>query len=86
MERRVLIVRIARESAASTGISAFTSAFSPIQDPTMLIAINLALLPVAFVAAMAVRELRPWWRQFRQIRALPEIRVLPEFVRREPGT
>jgi hypothetical protein len=38
----------------------------------MLIAINLALLPVAFVAAMAARELRPWWRQWQQIRALPE--------------
>jgi hypothetical protein len=38
----------------------------------MIIAINLALLPVAFVVAMAARELRPWWRQLRQIRALPE--------------
>jgi hypothetical protein len=38
----------------------------------MIIAINLALLPVAFVVAMALRELRPWWRQLRQIRALPE--------------
>lgn len=38
----------------------------------MLIAINLALLPVAFVAVMALIELRPWWRQLRQIRALPE--------------
>ena len=38
----------------------------------MFIAINLALLPVAFVAAMVVLELRPWWRQLQQIRALPE--------------
>ena len=38
----------------------------------MLIAINLTPLPVAFVAAMAARELRPWWRQWQQIRALPE--------------
>jgi len=38
----------------------------------MIIAINLALLPVAFVALMALRELRPWWRQWQQIRALPE--------------
>ena len=38
----------------------------------MIIAINLALLPVAFVVAMSARELRPWWRQLRQIRALPE--------------
>jgi hypothetical protein len=39
---------------------------------SMIIAIYLALLPVAFVGAMAARELRPWWRQLRQIRALPE--------------
>jgi hypothetical protein len=38
----------------------------------MFIAIDLALLPVAFVGAMAARELRPWWRQWQQIRALPE--------------
>jgi len=38
----------------------------------MIIAVYLALLPVAFVGAMAARELRPWWRQLRQIRALPE--------------
>jgi hypothetical protein len=44
----------------------------------MIIAINLALLPVAFVTVMAARELRPWWRQLRQIRALPEL------IRREP--
>ena len=45
----------------------------------MLIAINLALLPVAFVVVMAMRELRPWWRQLQQIRALPEL------IRREPS-
>ena len=39
----------------------------------MFIAINLALLPVAFVALMAARELRPWWRQLQQIRALPQL-------------
>jgi hypothetical protein len=44
----------------------------------MFIAINLALLPVAFVAVMVARELRPWWRQLRQIRDLPEL------IRREP--
>ena len=46
----------------------------------MLIAINLALLPVGFVAVMAALELRPWWRQLQQIRALPES------VRRESRT
>lgn len=46
----------------------------------MIIAINLALLPVAFVVVMAARELRPWWRQLRQIRALPELKL----IRREP--
>jgi hypothetical protein len=51
----------------------------------MIIAIYLALLPVGFVTVMAARELRPWWRQLRQIRALPEpIRALPEPIRREP--
>ncbi|HKO27123.1 MAG TPA: hypothetical protein VJU80_06665 [Solirubrobacteraceae bacterium] len=48
----------------------------------MIIAINLALLPVAFVAVMVARELRPWWRQLRQIRALPELKL----IRREPTT
>jgi hypothetical protein len=38
----------------------------------MIIATYLALMPVAFVVAMAARELRPWWRQLKQIRALPE--------------
>jgi hypothetical protein len=38
----------------------------------MILDINLALLPVGFVALMAARELRPWWRQWQQIRALPE--------------
>jgi hypothetical protein len=55
----------------------------------MFIAIDLALLPVGFVTVMAARELRPWWRQLRQIRALPElrqIRALPDSIRREPGT
>jgi hypothetical protein len=38
----------------------------------MMMATALALLPVLFVAIMATRELRPWWRQLKQIRALPE--------------
>lgn len=46
----------------------------------MIIAINLALLPVAFVALMVAREPRPWWRRLRQIRALPEL------IRRERST
>jgi hypothetical protein len=39
----------------------------------MFIAINLALLPVALVTAMAARESRPRWRQLQQIRALPQL-------------
>jgi hypothetical protein len=38
----------------------------------MILATTLALLPVAFVLVMSARELRPWWRQLKQIRALPE--------------
>lgn len=38
----------------------------------MLVATSLALLPLGFVALMAARELRPWWRQLQQIRAIPE--------------
>ena len=38
----------------------------------MIIAIYLALLPVGFVTVMAARELRPCWRQLRQVGALPE--------------
>lgn len=38
----------------------------------MLIAINLALPRVGFVAVMAARELRPRWRQPQHIRALSE--------------
>jgi len=37
------------------------------------IATGLALLPVAFVIAMAMRERRPWRHQLRQIRELPEV-------------
>ena len=37
------------------------------------IAAGLALLPVAFVIAMAMRERRPWRHQLRQIRELPEV-------------
>lgn len=38
----------------------------------MMMATAFALLPVLFVVFMATRELRPWWRQWKQIRALPE--------------
>ena len=38
----------------------------------MMMATALALLPVVFVVIMATLELRPWWRQLKQIRALPE--------------
>jgi len=38
----------------------------------MMLAIILSLLPVAFVLVMTSLELRPWWRQLQQIRALPE--------------
>jgi hypothetical protein len=38
----------------------------------MILAIALALLPVAFVAAMTTRDLRPWRRTLKYIRALPE--------------
>lgn len=38
----------------------------------MVLATSLALLPVGFVALMALRELRPWWRQLQQIRSIPE--------------
>lgn len=39
----------------------------------MILAVSLALLPVAFVAVMATLDLLPWWRQLRDIRALPEV-------------
>jgi hypothetical protein len=54
------------------GILRFHIQVPATKDPFMIIAINLALLPVAFVTAMATLELLPWWRQLRQIRALPE--------------
>ena len=38
----------------------------------MILAVFLALLPVAFVVAMASRYLRPWRRTLKHIRALPE--------------
>jgi hypothetical protein len=38
----------------------------------MVTATVLALVPVVIVIGMAMHELRPWWRQFRDIRALPE--------------
>jgi len=38
----------------------------------VLLATFLALLPVAFIAVMATLDLRPWWRQLRYIRGLPE--------------
>ena len=39
----------------------------------MILAVFLALLPVAFIAVMAGLDLRPWWRQLRDIRSLPEV-------------
>jgi hypothetical protein len=51
----------------------------------MIIAINLALLPVYFVAVMAAIELRPWWRQLQQIRSLPES-IRRESIPRESRT
>jgi hypothetical protein len=44
----------------------------------MMLATALALLPVLFVLIVATRELRPWWRQIKQIRALPEGRPTPQ--------
>jgi hypothetical protein len=38
----------------------------------MILAIALALLPVAFVAAAATHSLRPWRRTLNHIRGLPE--------------
>jgi hypothetical protein len=38
----------------------------------LILAIVLALLPVALVGALATRDLRSWWRQLQYIRALPE--------------
>ena len=38
----------------------------------MILATSLALLPVAFVAIMTTRDLRPWRHQLKQIRELPE--------------
>ncbi len=55
------------------------------KDMSMIIAINLALLPVCFVAVMSAIELRPWWRQLQQIRALPES-IRRESIRRESRT
>jgi hypothetical protein len=52
---------------------------------SMIIAINLALLPVWFVAVMSAIELRPWWRQLQQIRALPES-IRRESIRGESRT
>jgi hypothetical protein len=38
----------------------------------MLIGEVLALSPVVVVLALAIRELRPWSRDYRRIRALPD--------------
>ncbi|HTC68556.1 MAG TPA: hypothetical protein VK662_03230 [Acidothermaceae bacterium] len=38
----------------------------------MIIATALALAPVVIVAGITTRDLRPWWRQLRNIRALSE--------------
>ena len=47
----------------------------------MTLAISLALLPVAFVTAMAARDLHLWWRQLKHIRQLPEA-CQQELIRR----
>ena len=39
----------------------------------MILAVCLALMPVVFVAVMAVHDLLPWWRQLQDIRGLPEV-------------
>lgn len=54
------------------------SPFSPLarhysRDRLVILAVFLALLPVAFIAVMAGLDLRPWWRQLRDIRSLPEV-------------
>jgi hypothetical protein len=38
----------------------------------MITATALALLPVVIVVGITTRDLRLWWRQLRDIRALPE--------------
>lgn len=38
----------------------------------MITATVLALLPVVIVVGIAAHDLHRWWRQFRNIRALPE--------------
>jgi hypothetical protein len=38
----------------------------------MIFAVAVALLPVVIVGAIAVHDLRSWWRQYRWIRGLPE--------------
>lgn len=40
----------------------------------MVLAVTVAL-PVAFVAGMAIRDVRLWRRQFRHMPALPEMPV-----------
>jgi hypothetical protein len=46
----------------------------------MIVAIVLALLPVAFVVAMATRDLRPWRRTLKHIRSLPELSREPRRI------
>jgi hypothetical protein len=43
-----------------------------VRNRPMILAVTLALPPVIFVLVMTVRELRPWWEQFKEIRSLPE--------------
>jgi len=49
----------------------------------MILATGLALLPLIFVLAMTILDLRPWWQQLKQIRALPEAgsRAIPTKTR-----
>jgi DUF1365 family protein len=44
------------------------------EDLSMVLAVTVAL-PVAFVAGMAIRDVRLWRRQFRHMPALPELPV-----------
>jgi hypothetical protein len=40
----------------------------------MILATILASLPLGIILVVVARDLRPWWRQLRHIRALPETR------------
>jgi hypothetical protein len=42
------------------------------EEQAMILSISIALLPVLFISVMTIRDLRPWWRQYKLIHALPE--------------